>query len=287
MEKKKIHLLAGLPRSGSTLLANLLAMNPNFHATPTSPVLDLVAGNINMFSHNAAFKVIDRKKAYAGFANGLNAMVDTYYNVDEKVVFDKSRGWTRWLLQWDDIRNDENSKIIFTYRDPEEIMKSIESHHRKRPLLDFPDGTQSNGVMQTLGGRINNWMGDSGIVYNPSLGLQSLIEMGYEDRILIVDYKQLCTSPQLILDKIHEFIGEPKYQYDSKNFKDLKQTTHEYDTMYNEKFPHTITEGEVKYVERDDISFPEDYSKSIGQRFTWLKKYADEKTRMKSTRQKR
>jgi len=33
-----IHFIAGLPRSGSTLLAGILRQNPRFHAAMTSPV---------------------------------------------------------------------------------------------------------------------------------------------------------------------------------------------------------------------------------------------------------
>lgn len=38
-EAKKYYFISGLPRSGSTLLANILAQNPRFHATATSGIL--------------------------------------------------------------------------------------------------------------------------------------------------------------------------------------------------------------------------------------------------------
>ena len=38
----KVHLISGLPRSGSTLLAGLLRQNPQFHAGMTSPVVNLM-----------------------------------------------------------------------------------------------------------------------------------------------------------------------------------------------------------------------------------------------------
>lgn len=42
MTDKIIHLMAGLPRSGSTLMCNILNQNPRFHATSTSGILDIV-----------------------------------------------------------------------------------------------------------------------------------------------------------------------------------------------------------------------------------------------------
>ncbi|WP_369126306.1 sulfotransferase [Methylocucumis oryzae] len=52
-----IYFLAGLPRSGSTLLANLLAQNPLITATATSGVIDLLAALINTCEHNPTFCV--------------------------------------------------------------------------------------------------------------------------------------------------------------------------------------------------------------------------------------
>jgi sulfotransferase len=57
---KKLHLIAGLPRSGSTLLCNILNMNPNFYATPTSPLIDVIRNIRSTFSHNVTFKTQNR-----------------------------------------------------------------------------------------------------------------------------------------------------------------------------------------------------------------------------------
>ena len=47
----KFNLIAGMPRSGSTLLCNLLNMNPEVHATATSPVMDVISNMRSTFSH--------------------------------------------------------------------------------------------------------------------------------------------------------------------------------------------------------------------------------------------
>ena len=40
--KKLIFLFGGTPRSGSTLLCNILGMHPQIHATPSSPSANIV-----------------------------------------------------------------------------------------------------------------------------------------------------------------------------------------------------------------------------------------------------
>ena len=40
--EKTFHFISGLPRSGSSLLANVLAQNPRFCVSPTSGILDIM-----------------------------------------------------------------------------------------------------------------------------------------------------------------------------------------------------------------------------------------------------
>ena len=56
--KKKFYFIAGLPRSGSTLLANILAQNPKFHTTSTSGVMDVMFGVRNNWDNLIEFKGI-------------------------------------------------------------------------------------------------------------------------------------------------------------------------------------------------------------------------------------
>ena len=44
MQEKEIFFINGMPRSGSTLLCNILAQNPEFHTTPTSGLSEIVKG---------------------------------------------------------------------------------------------------------------------------------------------------------------------------------------------------------------------------------------------------
>ena len=66
---KTIHFLAGLPRSGSTLLAYFLAQNPKIHVTPTSGICDM-----------------------------LRAMLQAYFGrVERPICIDKNRYWAEFL----------------------------------------------------------------------------------------------------------------------------------------------------------------------------------------------
>ena len=49
---KKIHLVVGLPSSGSTLLMNILGQNKEFYVTATSGILDMISQVLNSWVLN-------------------------------------------------------------------------------------------------------------------------------------------------------------------------------------------------------------------------------------------
>jgi hypothetical protein len=149
----------------------------------------------------------------------------------------------------------------------------MEKRHRKYPLFQFPDEKQVN--MATLEGRIQAWTGDGGILARPVIAFLDAVQMGYGDRIHLVDYQELCENTQVVMEKIHKFLGIKAFKYDINNFKDLKQTTTEHDNLYNYKFPHDIKEGEIKYVEANRSIIPQEMIKPIQERFGWLYEYVN------------
>jgi sulfotransferase len=91
---KRIYFLAGLPRSGSTLLANILAQNPQFHVTPTSGIVDMLVQVRNAWDHNDAFQAADRTLNQAIKENVLRAMLEAYFShTPRPICIDKNRFW--------------------------------------------------------------------------------------------------------------------------------------------------------------------------------------------------
>ena len=107
------------------------------------------------------------------------------------------------------------------------------------------------------------------MVGRPVKLLEDIKKMGYSNRILIVKYRDLTENPQLILNQIHEFLGEENYNYDKNNFTDLKQTIFEMDSYYNYKFIHDIVEGKIFYKKHENI-LTTDLIERINKRFSWI-----------------
>ena len=56
MIDKPLQFVSGLPRSGSTLLMNLLGQNPAHHVTPTSGLIHLMRGLIGTWADHKEFQ---------------------------------------------------------------------------------------------------------------------------------------------------------------------------------------------------------------------------------------
>jgi len=137
----KIFYQSSMPRSGSTLLQNILAQNPNFYVTPTSGLLELIFGARLNYTNGAEFKAQDEaamKKAFLAFSR---AGMEAYFRAltDKPYVLDKSRGWGVHF----DLLNmifDEEPKIICMVRDLRQILASMDSRDlgRIQDLFCFP-----------------------------------------------------------------------------------------------------------------------------------------------------
>lgn len=264
---KKFNMISGLPRAGSTLLCQILNSNPNFHVTPTSGVLDMLKVMRSTFSQNMTWRAQNRMNIYENFRMGMKGFIEGFF-YDSQIIFDKNRVWPSNFKLIDTILGDEDSKIIWLYRDPVEVISSIEAQYQKTFLLENLDESAAPGAFMTLDRRIGTYANPDGLLGQPIESLKDALEMGYGKRIQVIKYYELTNHTQEVMDAIHNFIGEPPYEYDLKN---IKQSTWEYDGIYNYKFLHKIREGEIKY-KRGDYQLEPKFVNAINERFIALNK---------------
>lgn len=260
-------MIAGLPRAGSTLLCQILESNPDFHVTPTSGILDMLKTMRSSFSQNPTWRAQNRLEIYENFRMGLKGFLEGFF-YDSRVVFDKNRAWPSNIKLLDTITQDDKSKVIWLYRNPVEIISSIEYQYQKTFLLENMDEGVAPGAFLTLDRRISTYVNPDGLLAFPVEALKDAFEMGFANRFLFIKYFDLTNNTQMVLDAIHDFIGEPRHEYDLKN---IKQRTFEWDGIYNYKFLHSIREGEIKF-KVGDYKIEDKFANAINERFAPLNK---------------
>lgn len=232
---KTFHFISGLPRSGSTLLCNILSQNPTFHAGSSSGVIDLVTGIRNTWDNVQEFRASPNEVAKKDVMSGI--FESFYTHIDKSIVFDKSRGWLGFIELLENLFG-RKVKIIVPVRDVRDILASFEKIWRKdSKTRQIPQEKENYVKFQTMHGRAEVWLSPSqpvGLAYNR---IGDAIKRGFRDRMCLVDFDSLTTEPKETMTKIYEFLGEPYFGHD---FNDVKQVTKEDDTIYGFTDLHTI-----------------------------------------------
>ena len=130
--EKTIHFVAGLPRSGSTLITNILKQNPKVHGESVSS-LSSIFGSINAsWSNMETNQEYNNTEAKVGV---LKSVLQGYYShIDSPFVIDKDRGWIPLLPQVE-ATLDRKVKIIVCVRNPAEILTSFEKLRKENPMF--------------------------------------------------------------------------------------------------------------------------------------------------------
>lgn len=249
MNNSQVHLISGLPRSGSTLLAALLRQNPQFHGAMTSPVGNLMNRMLESTSEEqegSVFITPEQKRQL------LLGVFDTYYQeqiTQEQVIFDSNRLWCSKLPLVAELF--PNAKIICCVRNIAWIMDSIERLVRKN-VFDvskmFGPGEGSTVYSRTEALSKGNRM--VGFAYN---ALKEAFYSEQADRLLLVDYDLLTRDPEQVMSLIYRFLEEPYYQHDYNN---VEYAEPEFDRRLGTPGLHTV-KRKVEYTPRQTVLPPE------------------------------
>jgi hypothetical protein len=198
--KKNLHFLAGIPRSGSTVLAAILNQNKTVHVSTTSGLVHVLnALAVSWHSTDLLNKNdLERKK----LAQTMRGTIDAFYeNVSAPIIVDKSRGWSvPMIMQSMNQVLDREIKIIATVRSIPDCAASFVRIAKPENLDTFLATGQLIDHLKAA-----------------YISLQS----GYEqtpNNFLFVEYDDLVSNPKKQLDRIHEFLGLATFEY---NFNDI------------------------------------------------------------------
>jgi sulfotransferase len=245
---KKYYFVSGLPRSGSTLLCNLLAQNPNFYSTPTSGCLDVLFNIRNFWDNLIEHKAnIDKKDNENRKLAVLRGAFHSYYLTSRNVVFDKGRGWLAYLELLEYIIGDK-VKVLVPVRDLREVLSSFEKLWRNQAKSSqlFLERDRYFDF-QSVDGRCASWMNMDQPVGLALTRVRDALQRGFADRLFFVDYEQLTKSPKSTMSKIYNFLDEPSFQH---NFEHVEQVTQEDDSIFGFENLHKIS-SRVEYKQPD------------------------------------
>ena len=214
---KTYYFMAGLPRSGSTLLKSIIDQNPNIHANPVSPVMELMYWNDHYFTDSEQYLGYPKPKSAHKV---ISSIIDNYYfDTEEPIVIDHCRAWSNNIERIKTYIT-PNPKIICPVRNVLEVLTSfITMVHRNSDQVSFIDQHLiEKGFPVNDDNRCDYLMSKEGIV-EQALWAQSQAFIRGDDKkyLLMVEYDDLVNSSDETMRKIYEFLELDYYQHDFGN----------------------------------------------------------------------
>jgi len=229
MSTESLQFVSGLPRSGTTLLANLLGQNPAHHVTPTSGLIHLVRSLWDTWPEIQEFKAEGIDTVRSSVVGGLRGLMLGYYMeplAEQRIVFDKSRGWLAYLAALDQILN-RPVRVITLVRDIRAIVASFESaFQRSGPEYFESDRYQALAAMSAEQ-RALHTLADDQVTGRAIARLRGIYGESPE-RLILIPYVQLTATPCDVLAAIHGALGLPEFSYDPDH---VRQRTWEDDRV--------------------------------------------------------
>lgn len=264
---KKYFFMAGLPRSGSTLLATLLNQNPDVYVSAQSPLPNLIGAAYNQYQSKES---LDSSR-FEDIYNVVDSVIPLFYEKHpEKYIIDKNFSWLEphpYVILENHLKND--IKVICPVRDVLDILASwnslcendknnsydkeiLKGDRSKLPIADkrakyfMESGVEENGIKTSL--------------HN----MTRVLYPEFKDNILLVDYNNLTTNTEDTLEKVYTFLGIEPYEHILENLK----TTHTYTDHWGVKGHHEI-KSKVRKTEHDlsKIFLPSTIQKYSGLEF--------------------
>lgn len=231
----QFNVICGLPRSGSTLLCNLLNQNSRFHASSTSPLGGLIALADGLLSNSTEIKGAlgrDRKATEERVRRTLNGTIRGWYHEHRrKIVFDKSRGWGNQILLlralW------PNSKVIVTVRDIRDVFASFEKQHRKSALFAHGPGNLLEQRLRVQFSPPCVELPQGGMIGGPLSHIRDMLQRGLDVHFFILE--RFCRQPQIEMERLYCYLMEERFEHD---FENVENVSDEPDHLYHFKFPH-------------------------------------------------
>lgn len=263
---EKIFFQSSMPRSGSTLLQNILAQNPDFYCTPTSGICDILLNARSNFTNSIEFKAQDNSEMEKGFKRFCKDGLFGFYSgiTDKKYVMDKCRGWsvTYDFLNW----FYPDPKIVIMVRDLRAIVSSLEKKFRENQQLDA--GIQNWGDMRgtTVDKRVDLFLTSIPPLGAPMEIIYDVIMRGISKKCLFIRFEDFCKNPETEIEKIYSYLEIPNFKHD---FDNINQSTKENDVFYKPFGDHLI-KGKLQYIEEDYIKIlGKSNSEKIRKNFDW------------------
>lgn len=234
---KQLNFCGGLPRTGSTVLMNVLQQNPEVFTTSTDPFPHILNEQILIKSrYSEAFQAMSCEQADdAVYGMALGATRGWYEGLTQKpVVISKARDWSGLHHLF------PKSKMLITVRDLRDIVESFDRVNSKiKALHTFGNDNTLYGSLTEDEKYAYHFKETNSFSVTLRHEIPKYIELFKRDpsRVKFIRYEDLLRDPNYMLKRIYEFLGLQNYQHDLNNIPQASMFEHD-NAYFREKTDH-------------------------------------------------
>jgi sulfotransferase len=265
---KTIHFCGGLPRSGSTILMNILQQNPRIFTTGTCALPDLISNHILIKSrYRESFQAMSTEQADKAMYGLVHGATQGWFEglTTKPIVISKNRGWSSIFHLYN------RSKYIVMVRDLRDIVESFERVNDKiLALHTYGDAGVFTPAMHQHE-KFKHYFDESN-AFSDALQREvpRLMEVfkRTKNRVMFIRYEDLSVDPDQMLAKLYDFIEEQPFQHNLNKIEQSEMFEHDH-AYFRERTDHK-TSPAFRYFEPPVRTLPESFHNRILKEYRWF-----------------
>lgn len=234
---KNLHLCSGLPRSGSTVLMNILQQNPEVFTTTTDPLPFILHKKVLTDSrYDARVQAMSVRQADAAYHGLITYGAQGWYTglTNKPNIISKARCWGNLHHIF------STSKILVTVRDLRDIIESFDKLNSSFAAYDTigQDNIPYNSMTENE--KLSYYLDfEHTSLRGALLEVKKFMYLwsNQPGRVKFIRYEDFLKNPIYTIEKIYEFLGFKFYNHDLNNISQSEMV--QYDSVYfSEKTDH-------------------------------------------------
>ena len=223
---KTYHFMAGLPRSGSTVLSALLNQHPEVYAGPHTDLLQML---YNLKSAIPDYQSYRAGLMHEGYKNTLETIPANFYShIKKPVVIDKNRGWgTPYNFNNLSPFVNKDVKIILTMRPILEVLASFikvsNAAEKKTGVAPYLNTDYWVSEYRSKNDAQVDYLMAANQELDRSIFSISNLLANHGDRVFVVWFNDLLDAPQTTMNGIYDFLGVERHNNDFNKIKEINK----------------------------------------------------------------
>lgn len=264
----QIHFCGGLPRSGSTILMNILQQNPRIFTTGSCALMEILKDKILVKArYSETFQAMSTDQADRAMYGLIQGATKGWFEAltDKPTVISKRHGWSSLFHLY------PKSKFICMVRDLRDVVESFERVNQKTLALhSYNDHGTFTPAMHTHEKFKFYFEDANAFSANLTTEVPRLMEVfkRNSERVIFIRYEDFTKEPEYMLRKIYNFLGEAYYNHDLNNIDQSVLFEHDH-AYFRERTDHE-TLPKFRYYSEPVRLLSKDFHQRVVREHKWF-----------------